>query len=544
MRGYIVLILAIGLITLGCAGEKCQDIKDLVCGEDGNTYYNQCYAERENVTVAYKGQCIEDQACTDSDGGKDTFTAGSVVKNKETYDDECMDSSTVKEQYCDGELPKGEALPCPTGYECKTGRCVEVECSDSEDGQGTDVKGTVTAGSQTETDQCSDEDTVTEYYCKDGVIEDESIDCGENMVCEDGICVEAQCTETDSGKDKNNKGTTEKGDESQTDVCEDKNSVKEYYCSDGEIADEILECSSGYECDGGECIKSQCTDSDNGKDIFSYGIVTYEGKEYKDNCYSSSHVLEYVCLDGEADVQKTECPSNHECVQGRCERSECEVEKDDFSLSDQRYQIESYSSSDELTLYEGDAVEINDEMILELDSVSTGEATFSLYEDYDDYQQNDELCSEDIEEGNFITDMCGENTGDIELENVDPSDDYADITLDEYYAVQYYDEEGYDAEYSGDDCPDDGPVYESHTAYFYPYIDAESSGLNLDGEDFKLFGENAEIIDIESDSIKFEIDGELYDLEDDEEFEYNDMDYVIGITFSDGGISRIDIELQ
>ena len=45
------------LLILGCANYICPADWDPVCGVDGNTYSNICYADRQNVEIDYAGVC-------------------------------------------------------------------------------------------------------------------------------------------------------------------------------------------------------------------------------------------------------------------------------------------------------------------------------------------------------------------------------------------------------------------------------------------------------------------------------------------------------
>ena len=122
----------------------------------------------------------------------------------------------------------------------------------------------------------------------------------------------------------------------------------------------------------------------------------------------------------------------------------------------------------------------------------------------------------------------------------------AGIDLDDFNVIQVYTEEGTEIEWTGYDCEDDEIIYERYDSYFYPYLDTETSGLDLDGEYFKLFGQNAKLedIDLADETIKFELDGNDFILEDGDSFEYNDRDYDVDLYFNDGGLYRMLIQLD
>ncbi len=545
MKNYILMSLSVlVLLFSGCLGEQpCPDTVELVCGVDGTTYENPCLAERAGVEIAHTGACVEPVTCEDSDGGKDIFASGSVVSEGIRHLDICRDATTVEEYFCENGVPSSDDIPCPTGYECKGSKCVVLPCEDSDGGIKIGTKGTVASGPAQETDECAANGSLKEFFCEGNDISFKYVECPENRQCVAGACVEYTCEDSDGGKDKLEKGTTEAGDESHTDSCYDEDTVTEYFCVGTEIRSEEMLCGSGYECVAGECVESGCVDSDNGKDQYVKGTTTYGDVSHTDSCYSDTQVLEYFCSsDTSMDVEKIYCGADHECFNGVCRRVECLKEEDEIDEMDVRYEMADFDSGDMLRLYVNDAVEINDEMILKLADIAGDTAYFRLYEDYEEFKDNDYICNENIDEATSENDLCGENTGDVVVEIVSSTDDYADIYLDEWYVMQYYSQEGLETDWSGPaSCPDDETVYYEHVSYFYPYLDTESAGLDLEGERFKLFGQLAEILDIDADTFEFELDNEEYSLEDGDTFEYNDMDYEIDIYFSDGGIYRIVI---
>lgn len=549
MKSYIIAsMFVLVLLFAGCLVGKaaCPDTDDPVCGEDGKTYKNACFANKSDVEIEHEGPCVQQPVCEDSDGGKDIFTDGGVIVGGKTSSDSCKDSTTIVEYFCEDDEAASEELPCPAGYVCEDDKCAESPCVDSDDGVTPGTKGTVEVGSEKETDSCATNGSLKEYFCDGSEISFQYIECPTDQHCSNGKCVEYECEDSDGGKDKEEAGTTSFADDSSDDTCYDSDTVTEYYCQNNEIKSQEMDCDSGYVCVDGACVEQEdCTDSDGGKDKYEKGTTSYEDDEYQDSCYSDSFVLEYYCEDSTTiEMEKMSCGTGYECSNGKCVESECDKYEDDFDNEDVRYEITSFGSSDKLRLYTGEAVEINNEMILKVQSTSGTEVTLKLYDDYGEFRDNDETCSETIEEGNTSNDMCGESTGDIEVDKVDDTDDYVDLYLDDYNAVQFYDEEGVDIDWSGTGCPDDQLVFDKFDSYFYPALDTESSGLDLEGEEFKLLDDKAEIqdIDLDDETISFDLDGEDYDLEDGDTFEYQDTDYQIDLYFNDGGLYRILVE--
>jgi hypothetical protein len=549
MKSIIVILGIAILLAFGCVGQLpisqgiggiCLPTSGIVCGNDLTTYDNSCKAAAADTTVNHTGACIA-PSCIDTDGGKDLFRKGIANGSTGSVEDACINANTVGEAYCNGSEAILEMLTCSIGYECKSGACIKAACTDTDGGKDTETKGTTTAQDISKTDACSSDFSVNEFFCEGITVSNMSMACDAGKECASGACREAACNDSD-GDNSGTAGTITKGADSYNDSCESNTSVKEYYCEANAIKSRTAACAEGYKCSAGRCAKDVCVDSDDGRQIGTKGTTTFGEISYTDSCYSATTLLEYYCSsDTVVSHAQIECGTNKECYDGICRAVVCTDIKTNVSKKDARHLIAALDDSEELSLYVGDAVEINNGMFLELEGTTENYSTFRLYENYADYQDSDALCSKDLEEGDTKTSLCSKSINDLEVNNINDGDGYVDITLEEFFATQYYSEKGSIENWTDNAiCDEDTASFTSHESYFYPYV-SDSGGLDLGNKKFMLFGQEAKIVSVSSDAFTFNLGGKEYDVSDGDTFEYYNRDYQVSLEFSEGGLHVLTI---
>lgn len=303
MKPILLILLAAGMVLLcGCPQETQGGT-----GSGGNGGYSQC---------------------TDSDGGKDIFTLGTVDAPSGTGTDRCIDEgSMVMEYYCNGSWKRSEDIPCPEGFSCESGRCAGITCFDSDGGRNTGEKGTVNYNKTQYTDNCLDEKWVREFSCSGRDVLEEAIECGFGEACIQGECAKApECTDSDNGENIYVAGITRYGSAQYEDECVGYNVVFEYSCRNGSVESKQIMCAEGEECEDGICIEGverECRDTDDGKIRYDRGTVTYWVNGQKltetDKCYDQYSVLEVWCTDsGSIGFGVLECYDDDWCEDGEC----------------------------------------------------------------------------------------------------------------------------------------------------------------------------------------------------------------------------------
>jgi hypothetical protein len=209
-------------------------------------------------------------------------------------------------------------------------------CTESDLGKNIFEKGTIAYDSVNASDSCTNSSLILELYCKDGQIMNESIDCPAAHHCKDGACVEKPeeiptCVDSDEGSDQLTSGFVMYADKNYSDTCVMIDQVKEYYCKNGTVRDTNFICEPGFQCVEGRCLEmpANCTDTDNGKEMFKKGMVSVTKGYFlvtkeTDSCVDENNVREYFCSDSKIGSQIMECEEDYECDEGACIYSSCE----------------------------------------------------------------------------------------------------------------------------------------------------------------------------------------------------------------------------
>ncbi len=305
MKRLLVFILVIALALYGCASE--QPVKPA--------------SSATGVNVV--------STCTDTDDGKNPLVKGSVESPSGRGTDTCLgNGSEVMEYYCSGGVIKTEDIACIGNTLCSDGACRETPCFDTDGGQGTSVMGTVSYRGSEHTDSCSPDGLVIEYYCDASGMQQATLSCAQGYACAGGKCVKKEtCVDSDGGQDIHKGGTVSMGSSTFKDYCAGNAAVVEYYCESDIVKSLNVQCPSGESCVGGICVyaphANECRDTDDGKNPYEKGTVTYwsGGQKYTetDSCYGSDQVWENWCeQNATVGFGIMDCDDGDVCVEGEC----------------------------------------------------------------------------------------------------------------------------------------------------------------------------------------------------------------------------------
>jgi len=117
-------------------------LNESFCTADGPAY-------EQTWCLCETGEC----KCTDSDGGWNTYTPGHILFDPLHRRDECVNSRTLREYYCQNNRVVNRSVNCP----CDGGACI---CGDSDGGVNAYVYGETSGGSK---DRCFDDKHLQEF---------------------------------------------------------------------------------------------------------------------------------------------------------------------------------------------------------------------------------------------------------------------------------------------------------------------------------------------------------------------------------------------
>jgi cysteine-rich repeat protein len=104
------------------------------------------------------------------------------------------------------------------------------------------------------------------------------------------------------------------------DACSDSASwdLTEFYCNGDGTPPSFVKRNCTLGCSNAACIEP-CTDTEEPRDIFSKGTVTYMGNDYTETCYSQDKVSENWCNgDNYTELPAVNCPTSFFCSDGAC----------------------------------------------------------------------------------------------------------------------------------------------------------------------------------------------------------------------------------
>ncbi|MCK6510923.1 hypothetical protein L6R29_13260 [Myxococcota bacterium] len=214
---------------------------------------------------------------------------------------------------CDGRIDNNAA--CPTGLQCKEGRCVAA-CRGGECPQGQTCQEGVCIGS----DACANVRCQGDQRCLGGRCVDlcTLVQCPAGDICSGGKCVPNDCYMTGCPS-----GSRCVGGQCEADPCRGVQCAANAFCRDGKC---ISSC-AGVTCARGEiCIDGQCKPDPRQQGpcagvTCAQGEICINGQCKGDPCASVSCPKGRACVDGLCEHDpclSIQCPKDQRCVQGQC----------------------------------------------------------------------------------------------------------------------------------------------------------------------------------------------------------------------------------
>ena len=159
------------------------------------------------------------------------------------------------------------------------------------------------------------------------------LDLGENLTNCPNDCKETpsitNCFDAD-GFNTSTFGYVEYNDVRYEDVCENGQSVREYYCGlnfwkmSREVKSSVKSCK--YNCDAGACVNQEeavyrkCADNDVSNNLSVKGNVVFENNNYFDKCEENDlSVRQYFCVGDKLRNFVKRCPAGKMCGDGVCD---------------------------------------------------------------------------------------------------------------------------------------------------------------------------------------------------------------------------------
>ena len=235
--------------------------------------------------------------CSDGDLGIDIYHTTEVSNTTITYQDKCVNDSSLIEYYCDESNVKSSYHSCPVGNSCLFGRCVSNQiCRDIDSGLNMFVKATCRDSSGKQfSDSCSDIIYLKDYACTSETAEGKCVEY--SIFCSNG-CVDGVCLETiECDADGDCQYAYGEGYTCQNGVCLETIKV----VPNEETGPINLPDISFYGCSG--CVED--------KKCYPFGYR--KGGEYcSDNFYFIAQLKE-----------KSKCDNNFECTSNSCVSGQC-----------------------------------------------------------------------------------------------------------------------------------------------------------------------------------------------------------------------------